>query len=111
MKIGSKINDKDPLLHSGPFSQRELLERFAFVADGFPTDIVISAAANILINGIRQAHPTRQGAESYFDSLFGQLKQLLVDHYDSLGRKRGIFPYDQILEAHHFNARVRKNGG
>ncbi len=105
MRIGAKINPKDPLLDAG-FSQRELLERFARAADGFPIDVVGGAAANILINGIRQSHATRQDAEKAFDVLFGFLKQLLVDHYDSTGRKKGIFPYDQTL--HHTMADFRR---
>lgn len=100
---------KDPLLLSGPEKQRELFRRFSEAADGFPIGDVISASANMLINSIRQSQPSRRQAELRFDELFGRCKQVLVDHYDSLGRKRGIFPFDQIVEMHHFDAR-RKRG-
>jgi hypothetical protein len=92
------LNDhKDPLRQATPDVAKELFERFAREASGFPRDAVIGAAANLLINGLRQEHGTRDAAERAFDEMFGKMKTVLVNHYDSLGRKRGIFPYDQTL--------------
>jgi hypothetical protein len=77
-------------------------------SSGFAMDDVIGAAANILINAIRQSQPTQAKAEIRFDELFGRSKQALVDHYDSLGRKRGIFPYDQVIEVPKFDLSIKK---
>jgi hypothetical protein len=100
---------KDPLLLASPTAQRELFERFCRDASGFPTDLVIGAAANVLINAIRQSQTTRQNAEIRFDELFGQMKSVLVDHYDSVGRKRGVFPFPQVIDMALFDARRRGN--
>src|SRR5947207_1230289 len=90
-------NPKDPLLKSGPDYQRLLFDRLSKAADGFQGDEVINAAANIIINVLRQTHTTRDAAEKRFDELFGRTKTILLDHYDQLGRKRGIFPFDQTI--------------
>ena len=82
---------------STPDKQRQLFDRMSRSADGFSAEDAIGAAANILINAIRQSQTTRAAAEKRFDELFGRSKQVLVDHYDVLGRKRGIFPYDQEI--------------
>jgi hypothetical protein len=89
---------KDPLVLATPNRQRELFDRMSKTADGYSAEDVIGAAANMLINAIRQSQPTRRQAEVRFDELFGRSKQVLVDHYDTLGRKRGVFPYDQVIE-------------
>lgn len=95
-------NPKDPILKSGPDQQRELFNRFCREANGFSTEEVIGAACNLIINAIRQVYSTRQRAEARFDEIFGRVKTLLVGHYDQLGRKRGIFPYNQFIEPQHF---------
>lgn len=89
---------KDPMLLATPDHAQELFKRFGQVANGFQRDDVVNAAVNILVNAIRQHCRTRQQAEQAFDELFGRTKQVLVDHYDQLGRKRGIFPFDQVIE-------------
>lgn len=96
---------KDPLIQATPDAPRELFARFSVAANGFPTDAAIGAAANMIINAIRQQCATRQDAERAMDELFGRTKSVLVDHYDMLGRKRGIFPYDQVISVPHFNFR------
>lgn len=98
---------KDPLTLATPDRQRELFTRMSAVADGFGADDVVGAAVNLLVNAIRQSQPTRRQAEVRFDELFGRTKQILVDHYDALGRKRGVFPYDQVVEMPLVN--LRKN--
>jgi hypothetical protein len=67
-------------------------------ANGFPADAVINAGANLVINALRQGHAKRETAEKAFDEIFGRLKQTLLDQYDMLGRKRGIFPFDQVIQ-------------
>lgn len=94
---------KDPMLKVSSEAQRALFKQFCQVSNGFSMEVVIGAAVNILVNGIRQTYPTREAAEKQFDSLFGQTKQILLDHYDSVGRKKGIFPYDQTIHANLFD--------
>lgn len=98
---------KDPMLLATPDNGRELFKRLAQVCNGFSQDDVVTAAANLLINAIRQQHPTRGKAEAAFNELFGRSKQVLVDHYDMGGRKKGIFPYDQVITPAFFNARKK----
>jgi hypothetical protein len=93
---------KDPMLVATPDATRELFNRLSSVSAGFSAEQVVGAAANLLINAIRQSQGTRQSAEVRFDEVFGQMKQILVNHYDSTGRKRGIFPYPQVIELAHF---------
>lgn len=92
------INPKDPLLKTN-FSDKELFVRFSREANGFPNDAVVSAAANVLLNAIRQKSKTWNEAEKEYNELFGRLKSLLSDHYDYGGRKKGIFPYHQYVNA------------
>jgi len=99
----------DPLLKASSDPQRELFQRFSNVGNGFSTEVVLGAAVNLLINAIRQQYPTKNQAEVRFDELFGQLKQVLLNHYDSVGRKKGIFPYTQTIEGSLFNPRDEFN--
>ena len=101
------MNPKDPLLLAGDATHKELFTRFSRQCDGFQTSAVIDAAANIIINAIRQAHSTRGSAEMAFDELFGRMKSLLVEHYDYLGRKRGVFAYDQNIELPRIDGRLK----
>jgi len=79
--------------------QRELFDRFSIDAQQFPVESVAGAAANILANAIRQAYPTRIAAEQAFNELMEKTRALLLEqHYDGHGRKKGIFPYNQIIE-------------
>lgn len=93
------VNGKgDPLRNNAPFSGKELFNRFSKAADGFPTDAAVVAAGNILLNALRQTNATRAEAEKAFNELFGRLKQTLLDHYDSTGKRRPIFPFHQTIE-------------
>jgi len=88
---------KDPLMKASEKAQIELFQQFCHVANGFSTEAVVGAAINVLVNSIRQTYPSKRQAEMRFDELFGQTKQVLLDHYDSMGRKKGIFPYTQTI--------------
>lgn len=88
---------KDPINGSLVDSGRELFERFGKAASGFSRDAAVNAAVNVIINALRQEHATRPRAEAAIDELFGKVKQALVNHYDVLGRKRGLFPFDQVI--------------
>lgn len=101
-------NPKDPLRSAMPEPGRVLMQSFARAAAGFPRDAVVDAAVNLLVNALRQEHGTRAAVERAFDELSGKAKQMLLDHYDSLGRKRGIFAFDQVISVQLFD--VRKSG-
>jgi len=98
---------KDPMLLGTSDRGRELFQKISEAIDGFPSDDVINAAANLVINALRGVHPTRESAERSFDEIFGRTKQLLMDHYDSLGRKRGVFPYNQTIRVPFMNLSVK----
>jgi hypothetical protein len=102
------LNPKDPLLTTVPDPSLTLFKLMGKIAGGtgtvvdgraapFPIDAVVGAAANIIVNALRQVNPTKEKAETAIDELFGRTKQILMNHYDQLGRLRGIFPYDQHI--------------
>jgi hypothetical protein len=84
----------DPLLK---LPERELFEALSRLCAGRSAAEVANAAANLIVNCIRQTQPTRGHAEMAFDSVFGRTKAVLMEHYDSRGRKKGIFPFDQVV--------------
>jgi hypothetical protein len=96
----------DPL-KQGPTAEQELFKLFSGVANGFPTDAAVGAAANILLNGLRQNNTTRQKAEAAFDELFGKLKSILVAHYDGAGKRRSVFPFHQMINVPHVDLRKK----
>lgn len=98
-------NPLDPLRKSGPDQQRELFNAFCKVATGFSTEEVMGAALNLLVNALRQAHPTQAKALSRLDEISAAAKTLLASHYDALGRRRNIFPFHQTIELPHFTDR------
>ena len=105
------LNPRDPL-RSVPDAQRELFSRLSKACEGFSAQDVAGAAVNLLINALRQQFSTRDKAEIVFNEMFGKSKQMLLDHYDITGRKRGIFPYDQVIDLPHFDFKdkARFNG-
>lgn len=94
-------NRLDPLHGTAPDPTLDLFRALARVAAGRPYDAVINAACNLLINAVRQSSPDWRRAEAAFDEAFGRSKQLLKEHYDAGGRKKGIFPFDQVVVAPH----------
>jgi hypothetical protein len=99
LPIGGKT---DPL-NDAPGAARELAKRMSQVAAGFGYDDVVGAAANVLINALRQGCPKRADAERAIDELFGRSKQALLEHYDSVtGRRRSIFPHHQVITPQFF---------
>lgn len=80
---------------------------FSALCDGHPSEDVANAAANLIVNVVRQGCPQRAGAERAFDKLFGRAKALLMDHYDAAGRKKGIFPFDQVVNMRTFGPNGR----
>lgn len=103
-------NPKDPLhkATSAPHSGRELFKAFGKVASGFGIDDVASASANMLINAVRQKSPTRKQAQDFFDEVTTRARaSLLQEHYNSMGKRRNVYPFHQKIEMPHFDARKR----
>lgn len=102
------MNEKDPLLKASADNTRELFTRFAQQSHGFATEDVIGAAINLLVNSIRQTYSTREKAEKHYDELMGRTKSILLDHYDHVGRKNGVFPFTQTINATMVDMRPKK---
>jgi hypothetical protein len=90
-------NPRDPLHGATPPGGRELMRALAPTLHGVPNDVVLDVAVNLIINVLRQQNPTWAKAEVAWDELFGRGKTILHQHYDASGRKRGVFPYDQVV--------------
>lgn len=92
------INPKDPL-RKGPEPSQALFDKFGKVASGFSHEAVMDAAANLILNAIRQQCPTKAQAERVFDEMFGRSKTALIDkHYDHAGKRRSVFPFNQVID-------------
>ncbi len=94
---GMTLNGKDPLMNAHAPAGQTLFKAISSTASGFPAEDVVNAAVNLMINAIRQQCATRADAGRVFDDMFGRSKQILMNHYDSVGRLRGVFPYDQTI--------------
>jgi hypothetical protein len=94
------MHSKDPLIQN-PDAARELFKQLAQVARGFPAKDVQIAAINLLVNAVRTEADSRQKAELAWDELIAKSKEHLMNCYDSTGRKKGIFPYNQHIHVPH----------
>lgn len=91
-------NPKDPLLKAGPAAEHELFRQIGQLCNGFPRDVIENVAGHLLINAVRQKMATWPQADREMRDQTGRLMQLLSEHYDTVsGRKKGIFPYDQVI--------------
>jgi hypothetical protein len=91
-------NPKDPLLARTPEAGKDLMKKIVPIVKDYPFDAVGDVGLNLLINVVRQRSNTREKAARDWDALVARGKQILLDnHYDSRGRKKGIFPYDQVI--------------
>ena len=99
----------DPIHLSGPDKQRELFNKLVAEASGWPVEDVVSVALNLVVNAIRQKTATAMQAEATWDEVTGRAKTVLLSHYDMLGRKRGIFPFDQVIHMQTADLRERKD--
>jgi hypothetical protein len=90
------IHPKDPIASSSD-NAIELMKKMGQVANGFSSQDVINAAANIVVNALRQSHAVRSSAEQAWDEMAARAKGQLMDCYDSGGRKKGIYPYHQTI--------------
>jgi hypothetical protein len=100
-------NAKDPL-HQNYEGPKELFRRFAGAANGFPSELVVDAAVNMIVNAIRQAQPSQRGALNVFDELVTKTRAVLAEHYRGTGERKNIFPFHQIIAPEKFDARPRE---
>ncbi len=88
----------DPLRKNVPDAARKLFVAYGHASNGFSVPVVLDAAANVVINAVRQQCAMRQDAERMFNELLGRSKQVLLDHYDGVtGKRRNIFPHTQHI--------------
>lgn len=92
-------NGKDDPLSTAISTEgtRRLFDICTQASAGHSTEQVYTVSANLLINALRQTYATRQQAADAWDHLSTKIKVLLMDHYDSSGRRKGIFPYAQTV--------------
>lgn len=105
---GNGVNVKDPLYKQNDVERvKHLMAVWGQAAHQFTYDDVINAGLNIVLTAIRQRNDTRQKAEVEWDTVTGKAKQLLMDHYTSSGRVKGVFPYDQVIFPGVLKAKIR----
>lgn len=93
-------NGADPLHKTNSELEKEIFMKFGELANGFPTQSIVNAAMNIVITAIRQSESGRRRAEKCYDEISGRFKNILLEkHYDELGNRRNVYPYDQVLKA------------
>ena len=67
---------------------RELIAAFGQLASGYNHDKVVSAAANILLNALRQKHSTLAKAEAQLDEVEHEMRAALrTRHYHDDGSR------------------------
>lgn len=99
----------DPL-HKAPLSERELFERMAKTCNGFSHEQVMGAAVNIVINALRQGNQSQKAALAALDEITAKARSSLASHYDSMGKRRNVFPFHQTIEMPMFDARPNGKG-
>lgn len=99
----------DPLT-KGPESSRVLQQRMGKASSGFSYDAVVSAAANILINVIRQKHSKKKGALDELDQVQAAVRKAVDEHYQLNGSRKSLFPFDQIISVPHLDFKKSKDG-
>lgn len=100
-------NPRDTLPRAGPEQQRELFKAFSKVATGFSMEEVAGAAINLLVNAVRQTHPTRRVALDSLERYLTQARVILTDNYYVTGARRPNFAFDQMIEMPLFDARKK----
>lgn len=84
--------------------ERELIQAFGRAADGYDREKVVGAAANMLLNALRQAHPKLGGASEELRDLHDRMQKALAEHHystDGLQRKNHIIlpsPREMLTE-------------
>ena len=87
----------DPL-DGAPKGARELFGNLSKVCHGFNNDDIIVAALNIVINAVRQNRARRIDAAELYDGAVTRGRHVLLEeHYDAAGRRRGVYPFHQVI--------------
>ena len=87
----------DPL-NSAPAGARELFGNLSKVCHGFNNDDIIIAALNLVINAVRQNRARRDDAAELYDGAVTRGRHILLEeHYDAAGRRRGVYPFHQVI--------------
>jgi hypothetical protein len=101
------MNPNDPL-RKGPDNTLVLFNKLADGANGFTHEDVVGAAANLILNAIRQGYPKRNDAMRSCEELLAKMKGVLDSHYNEYsGERRNVFPFHQIIEMPHFHNPTR----
>lgn len=88
----------DPLTDTAPEAGHVLFQRLSAACKDFPHEAVVNAAANLLLNVLRQRNESRGLAERDYNDMFGRLKSVLLAHYDGpTGKRRSVFPFHQVI--------------
>jgi hypothetical protein len=91
-------NPKDPLHGAMEDREVQVLRDIGKALHGVPLEACANVGMNLTITAVRQAFSTWSEAEKHMKNLQGRQMQVLKDHYDSVsGRKKGVFPYDQVI--------------
>ena len=69
---------------------------------GFSTEDVIGAAVNVLVNGVRQAHGTREKAHEAMREKLAKALTLLDRNYGADGKRLTVLPKAQTVFVPHF---------
>lgn len=104
-------NPLDPMHRSGPAVELELFRALTAACNGYPSQVAVGAAANLIVNAVRQQHPNRRDAEEAMREVLTRTMTLLLDqHYDLQGNRRNVFPFHQIVQLPSIepNARPRR---
>lgn len=68
--------------------ERELIAAIGQLTTGYGYDTVIGAAANIMLNALRQKHPRHIDAEEQFEAAVEEMRKSLRDqHYHENGTR------------------------
>lgn len=97
--------NQDPIAKNSANAERALFNLLAKASNGFSREQVIGAAANVIVNALRQEHDTQSKALNDFDALTAKVRELIASHYDVLGRRRNVFPFHQTIEVPLFKAK------
>ena len=98
MTAPASVNPKDPLLAASTDNGFAIFQAMMAVSKGAAIDDVISAAMNIVVNGLRMSYADRKNAHERLNFWAARFHQILDDHYDNSGsRKNGIFPFHQKI--------------
>jgi hypothetical protein len=102
MTFAARDNPRDPIKAAGaPDSGADLFAQMARACNGHGSDAVESAAANLLINALRQRHATAGEAEDAFDRIVANAKAALLGQHYRPGRfgarLSGVFAFRQDI--------------